>query len=100
VIRLKEPTGLVLAALAKPSSSVPFMVPKRGRDRPQYTNRRLHRLRAIIFKRDEWKPGDKTVYVKFEKYVPRSEPASGLADRLTIRRCGKRCFTHSTKRTS
>jgi peptide/nickel transport system substrate-binding protein len=23
--------------------------------------------------------GDKTVYVKFDKYVPRSEPASGLA---------------------
>src|SRR5690349_10306646 len=29
VIRLKEPTGLVLAALGKPSSSVPFMMPKR-----------------------------------------------------------------------
>ena len=33
----------------------------------------------FVFKRDEWKPGDKTVYVKFDKYKPRSEPASGLA---------------------
>ena len=29
--------------------------------------------------KDEWKPGDKTVYVKNPKYKPRSEPASGLA---------------------
>ena len=33
----------------------------------------------FVFKRDEWKPGDKTVYVKFDKYKPRSEPASGFA---------------------
>ena len=33
----------------------------------------------FVFKRDEWKPGDKTVYVKFDKYKPRPEPASGLA---------------------
>ena len=30
-------------------------------------------------RRDEWKPGDKAVYVKFDKYKPRAEPASGLA---------------------
>ncbi|MCC2104879.1 MAG: ABC transporter substrate-binding protein, partial [Hyphomicrobiales bacterium] len=29
VIKLKEPTGLLLFALAKPSSNVPFMMPKR-----------------------------------------------------------------------
>ena len=33
----------------------------------------------FVFKTDEWKPGDKTVYVKFDKYKPRAEPASGLA---------------------
>src|SRR5204863_8370154 len=32
-----------------------------------------------IFKADEWKPGEKIVYVKNPKYKPRSEPASGLA---------------------
>src|SRR5262249_16303114 len=33
----------------------------------------------FIFKQDEWKPGDKTVYIRNEKYKPRSEPASALA---------------------
>ena len=33
----------------------------------------------FVFKTDEWKPGDKAVYVKFDKYKPRAEPASGLA---------------------
>ena len=33
----------------------------------------------FIFKADEWKPGEKMVYVKNTKYKPRSEPASGLA---------------------
>jgi peptide/nickel transport system substrate-binding protein len=26
----------------------------------------------FIFKKEEWKPGDKTVYVKNDKYKPRS----------------------------
>jgi peptide/nickel transport system substrate-binding protein len=30
-----------------------------------------------VFKKDEFKPGDKAVYTKFAKYVPRSEPPSG-----------------------
>ena len=33
----------------------------------------------FVFKVDEWKPGDRAVYVKFDKYKPRSEPPSGLA---------------------
>ena len=33
----------------------------------------------FVFKKDEWKPGDKSVYVKCDKYKPRNEPASGLA---------------------
>ena len=28
----------------------------------------------FVFKVDEWKPGDKTVYLKFGKYKPRAEP--------------------------
>jgi peptide/nickel transport system substrate-binding protein len=80
VIRLKEPTGLVLLGLGKPSSNVPFMMPKRvaetdpGTQISDFTG-----SGPFIFKQDEWKPGDKTVYVKNEKYQPRPEPASGLA---------------------
>ena len=33
----------------------------------------------FIFKKDEWKPGEKIVYVKNPKYKPRAEPPSRLA---------------------
>ena len=33
----------------------------------------------FVFRKDEWKPGDRAVYVKFDKYKPRSEPPSGMA---------------------
>jgi peptide/nickel transport system substrate-binding protein len=33
----------------------------------------------FVFSRGEWRPGNKVVYVKFDKYKPRAEPASGLA---------------------
>jgi peptide/nickel transport system substrate-binding protein len=33
----------------------------------------------FILKRDEWKPGEKMVFVKNPHYKPRSEPMSGLA---------------------
>ena len=80
VIKLKEPTGLVLLGLGKPSSTVPFMMPKRVAETDPNTQiSDFTGSGPFVFKRDEWKPGDKTVYVKFDKYKPRSEPASGLA---------------------
>ena len=80
VIKLKEPTGLVLLGLGKPSSAVPFMMPKRVAETDPNTQiSDFTGSGPFVFKRDEWKPGDKTVYVKFDKYKPRSEPSSGLA---------------------
>ena len=79
-IKLKEPTGLVLLGLSKPSSNVPFMMPKRVADTDP--NKQIEDFTGsgpFVFVKDEWKPGDKTVYVKFDKYKPRAEPASGLA---------------------
>ncbi len=32
-----------------------------------------------MFKRDEWRPGEKVVYVKNDKYTPRGEPPDGTA---------------------
>jgi peptide/nickel transport system substrate-binding protein len=79
-IVLKEPTGLVLSALGKPSSNVPFMMPKRVAETDPNTQiSDFTGSGPFVFKRDEWKPGDRVVYVKFDKYKPRSEPASGLA---------------------
>jgi len=79
-IVLKEPTGLVLSALGKPSSNVPFMMPKRVAETDPNTQiSDTTGSGPFVFKRDEWKPGDRAVYVKFDRYRPRSEPASGLA---------------------
>jgi len=79
---LKEPYGLVLQSLGKPSSNVPFMMPARVAATDPNTQIKAEDVIGsgpFIFKRDEWKPGEKTVYVKNPKYKPRSEPASGLA---------------------
>lgn len=77
---LNAPTGLVTLALAKPSSNVPFMMPERVAMTPaseqisDYTG-----SGPFVFRQDLWEPGTKIVYEKFDGYVPRSEPASGLA---------------------
>ncbi len=79
-IKLKEPTGLVLLGLSKPSSNVPFMMPKRVAETDP--NKQIEDFTGsgpFIFAKDEWKPGDKTVYIKNDKYKPRSEPVSGMA---------------------
>src|SRR5436305_2255389 len=79
-IKLKEQTGLLIFALGKPSSNVPFMMPKRVADTDPNTQiSDFTGSGPFVFKTDEWKAGDKAVYVKFDKYKPRSEPASGLA---------------------
>ena len=79
-IMLKEPFGLVLEALGKPSSNVPFMMPKRVAETDP--NKQIDDYTGsgpFIFKKDEWKPGEKVVYVKNTKYKPRAEPPSMLA---------------------
>ena len=79
-IKLKEPTGLLIFGLGKPSSVVPFMMPKRiAETDPNTQISEFIGSGPFVFKTDEWKPGDKTVYVKFDKYKPRAEPASGLS---------------------
>src|SRR5262245_19077125 len=79
-IVLKEQTGLVLPALGKPSSNVPFMMPTRVADTDPNTQiGEFVGSGPFMFKKDEWKPGDKAVYVKFPQYKPRTEPASALA---------------------
>ena len=80
VIKLKEPTGLLIFALGKPSSNPAFIMPKRvAMTDPNTQISDFTGSGPFVFKRDEWKPGDKAVYIKFDKYKPRAEPASGLA---------------------
>ncbi|VTU25188.1 ABC transporter substrate-binding protein [Variovorax sp. PBL-E5] len=76
----KEPFGMVLEALAKPSGSPAFIMPRRVAETPadkqidDYTG-----SGPYIFKKDEFRPGEKVVYVKNTHYVPRSEAPSGTA---------------------
>src|SRR5882672_8017073 len=81
-MNMKEPYGLVLQSLGKPSSNVPFMMPKKTAETDPNTQIKIEDVIGsgpFIFKADEWKPGEKIVYVKNTNYKPRSEPASGLA---------------------
>ncbi len=77
---LKEPYGLVLLSLAKPSSNVPFMMPKRIAETP--ANQQISEYVGsgpFVFERDQWQPGVKAVFTKFKDYKPRSEPPSWAA---------------------
>jgi peptide/nickel transport system substrate-binding protein len=76
-LELQEAFGLVLDALAKPSSNVPFIMPARFASTPAD-----EQIKEVIgsgpfkFVREEWQPGHRVVYVRNPDYVPRGEPAS------------------------
>ncbi|MGD9881473.1 MAG: ABC transporter substrate-binding protein [Reyranella sp.] len=79
-IVLNEPFGLMLKALAKTASVPLFVMPKRVAELP--ISQQLADSTGsgpFIFKRDEWKPGEKVVYLRNPRYKPRAEPPSGLA---------------------
>jgi peptide/nickel transport system substrate-binding protein len=77
-IFLGEACGFMLEALGKPSSNVPFIMPKRVADTDAFKQIEDYvGSGPYIFKADEFKPGDKAVYLKNTKYVPRSEAPSG-----------------------
>ena len=79
-IVLKEPFGLVLEALGKPSSNVPFIMPKRMADTPADTQvKESIGSGPYVFKADEFRPGERVVFTKNTRYKPRAEAPSGTA---------------------
>jgi peptide/nickel transport system substrate-binding protein len=79
-IILKEPYGLVLDSLGKPSSNVPFMMPKAVAETDAFKQIDSQvGSGPFIYQKDQSKPGERHVYLKNPKYKPRPEPASGLA---------------------
>jgi peptide/nickel transport system substrate-binding protein len=76
-LKLKEPYGLVLESIGKPSSLVPFMMPKRMAETPpgQQIKEQIG-SGPFKFVASEFQPGVKAVYVKNTDYVPRQEPPS------------------------
>ena len=76
-LKLKEPYGLVLESIGKPSSLVPFMMPKRLAETP--ADKAIpEQIGSGPFKfvQAEFQPGVKAVYEKNKDYVPRKEPPS------------------------
>ncbi|TAJ85871.1 ABC transporter substrate-binding protein [Reyranella sp.] len=77
---LNEPYGLVIESLGKPSSNVPFIMPKRVAETPGNTQiTDFTGSGPFVFRRDLWRPGEKAVYDKFKDYKPRAEPPSALS---------------------
>src|SRR3954465_6394923 len=79
-LKLKESYGLVLESLGKPSSVVPFMMPKRIAETP--ADKAIpEQIGSGPFKflPAEFQPGVKVVYEKNKDYVPRKEAPSWTA---------------------
>src|SRR3984893_12514297 len=77
VLKWKEPDGRVLESIAKPSSLVPFMMPKRLAETPpgQQIKEQIG-TGPFKFVQAEFQPGVKAVYEKNKDYVPRKESPS------------------------
>jgi len=79
-LKLKQPYGLVLESIGKPSSLVPFMMPKRLAETP--AGKPVPELIGsgpFKFVQAEFQPGVKAVFEKNKDYVPRKEPPSWTA---------------------
>ena len=76
-IKLKSPFPLMLSALGKLSSNVPFMMPERiAKTDPFQQIPEAIGSGPFKFVKEEWVPGNKAVFVKNSDYIPRQEPPS------------------------
>lgn len=98
-ITLKHAFGMVLDSLARPSSYIPFIMPKRLAQTPATTA-----LTEVVgsgpykFVASEFKPGVKAVYLKNTDYLPRKEPARTSPAARWPRSTGSRSSTCPTRR--
>ena len=76
----KTPFPMVLDAFSKQSGSPSFIMPKRVAMTPADQQIKEYiGSGPYVIKMDEYKPGSKIVYLKNEKYIPRTEAPSGTA---------------------
>ena len=78
-LKLKEPYGLVLDTLGKAGTPA-YIMPERIASKPA-TEQITESIGSgpFMMKRDEWRPGNKAVFVRFPNYIPRSEPPDYLS---------------------
>ncbi|HWX47066.1 MAG TPA: ABC transporter substrate-binding protein [Roseomonas sp.] len=73
-IRLHRPFPLMLQALGKPSSTLPFMMPERlAKTDPFKQVQEMIGSGPYRFLPDEYVSGSRVAYARFEQYVPRQE---------------------------
>jgi peptide/nickel transport system substrate-binding protein len=77
---LRSPYPKMLLALAKNNAPCSFVMPERiAKTDPFQQIAEYVGSGPFRFVRDEWVPGAKAMFAKFDGYVPRDEPASWLA---------------------
>jgi len=76
---LSRPYPLVLEALGKPGTPA-YVMPERIAGKP-ISEMITESIGSgpFIMQRDQWRPGNKVVFVKYPAYVPRKEPAEYMA---------------------
>jgi peptide/nickel transport system substrate-binding protein len=79
-IKLSRPYGLLVDTIAKISSNVPFIMPKEIAETDPFKQiESAVGSGPFVFRKEQWVPGSKVVYEKFNDYVPRKEATSGAA---------------------
>ncbi len=77
-ITLKEPYGLVLQSIGRMGGLMPVVMPEKfAKTDPGVQVTDMIGSGPFMFKKEEWVPGSKVVYLKNPNYKPRSEPATG-----------------------
>ena len=85
-LHLNRPFAFVIEALGKPGNIIPVMMPARLAN--------LDVTKAVpevvgsgpfLFRRDEWRPGDRAIFRRNPNYLPRSEPPDGLSGGKVVR---------------
>ncbi|MBB5689802.1 ABC transporter substrate-binding protein [Roseomonas alkaliterrae] len=78
--RLKQPYPKMLVALGKNNTPMAFIMPERlARTDPFQQVSEFIGSGPMRLARNEWVPGARAVFTRFEQYVPRNEPPSWLA---------------------
>lgn len=86
VLVLREPFGLVVPAFAAASTPDCFMMRKKDAETDPFQQVKEHvGSGPFLFNQAETRPGARYVFDKWDKYVPRKEPASGLAGSKVVK---------------
>ena len=79
-LTLNRPFAFVIEALGKPGHTIPVMMPARLANLP--ADKAVPEVVGsgpFLFRRAEWRPGDRAIFDRNPRYRPRPEPADGLA---------------------